>query len=183
MRTSIAILFFLGITTTKSFGVNPFWVRLDKRMIREFNAVAKSDPKNVESYFINHLKFPPVKENLGFGWKIWTAGVGGGYVSIGGTFIYLNDSIVCYTLRSRLPSERRLKEKYTEWLGESFQITEGNLEPFVFNLIGVLMPLTQYDGPLRQEGIPSAVLDYMSPLSGIMYGYRGGVNMGLLENR
>jgi len=118
MRT-IIFLVFMTTTTICSFGTNPFWVQLDKKIIQELNSVDKNNSNEVERYFINNRKSPQIKENLGFGWKIWSPGVGGGYISVSGTFIYFNDSIVNYTLYSQLPDEKQLVGRYSEWLSKT----------------------------------------------------------------
>ena len=62
-------------------------------------------------------------------------------------------------------------------------MSSGNLLRFEFNLSSVLRPILQYDGHLRPSEISEELLYYMSPFSGLMYGYAGGINMSLLENR
>ena len=113
MRSALFFSFMTTLTIC-SFATNPFWVQLDKRIIQELNSVDKANPKTVERFFINNRKSRQVKENLGFGWKIWSPGVGGGYISVNGTFIYFNDSIVSYILHSELPDEEQLTKRYTE---------------------------------------------------------------------
>jgi hypothetical protein len=169
--------------TISSFGTNPLWVQLDKKLLNELNSVDKSNCTAVERYFVANRKSPQVKENLGFGWKIWSPGVGGGYVAVRGTFIYFNDSIVSYTLCSDLPDEKHLLQRYSVWLGKTFQIDSGKVVPFEFKTSSILRPLNEYDGRFEKEDIPDRLINYMSPSSGLMYGYAGGINGDLLENR
>ncbi|MBK6522687.1 MAG: hypothetical protein IPG08_10300 [Sphingobacteriaceae bacterium] len=99
-------------------GHNPFWVHMDKVLIRKVTHLDKNNPKEIEAFFKSRsVENNPLHttEDLGFGWKIWTSSVGGGYVSIRVNFVYYNDSIVSYFLEPQLPEERSLKGRYKRW--------------------------------------------------------------------
>ncbi len=112
-------------------------------------------------------------EDLGFGWKIWTSSVGGGYVSIRVNFVYYNDSIVSYFLEPQLPEERSLKGRYKRWYTPFFPSKENEVLTVKHNEDGVLYPIKQYDYSLNLKNVPDSVLKYMSPESGLLYGYKG----------
>ncbi|WP_276373956.1 hypothetical protein [Chryseolinea sp. H1M3-3] len=181
-QISLSIIVYCSLTGY-AFGQNPFWVHLDKKIIRELNAVDRGDARNVEAYFIEHRKRPATKENLGFGWSISNMAVGGGYTSISGTFVYFNDTIVSYSLYSRVPDENKLIRRYTGWLKGTFAIDSSGIKSLDYRKHLLSIPLIGYDGPLKIEDLPVEVFNYMSLHSGTMYGYSGGLNNTLFQNR
>lgn len=184
MKVKIGLSFLLTITlTVYSFGQNPFWVHLDKKIIRPISLLDKTKPTEVENHFLKERKSKETKQKLGFGWSKWTADIFGGYTSIKCTFFYYKDTIVSYRLTSRLPDNKELTSKYTEWFGETFTIDSSRHVTFDFQRDNLTKPLTLYDGNLTPEKVSPKILSYMSPHSGLTYGYKGGINNALLENR
>jgi hypothetical protein len=164
--------FFLA--STKTFAYNPFWTHTDKKLITAVVNLDKYNPKQVEEYFKNQKiqKCDTAKEFLGFGWKMWTTGIGGGYISISATFYYYNDSLVSYSLTPRLPEEKGLQKRYKKWYGDFFLYSNSEIQTFNFNQATIMQPIKQYAGAIKS--IPEKIAYYMTPNSGTMYGYAGG---------
>lgn len=179
----IAVGLFLTVTLNVSFGQNPFWVQMDRKIIRGISLIDKTKPTVVEQHYIKQKKTLPKRQNLGFGWSKWTATLPGGYTSVQCTFFYHNDSIVSYSLTSHLPSKSNLIDKYVEWFGPEFTYSpKGNIS-FDFHAGKLTRPLLDYNGNLEPDSASSKILSYMSPHSGLMYGYSGGLPITLLQNR
>lgn len=184
MNKAFLSLIVYGLLINPSFGQNPFWVQKDKRIISDLSTVNKSRPQEVEDYFTQRGNKPLVKESLGFGWAISTPRVAGGYVSISGTLVYYNDTIVSYSLYPELPSDEGLLDKYKQWFSGTFNIDSGGgIEDFKFRRELLSKPLEEYNGSIELHDLSQDILDYMSPHAGTMYGYSGGYNNSLLENR
>lgn len=180
MRHFLIIATFL-FASTKTFAYNPFWTHIDKKLISTVIKLDKSNPKEVEQYFKNQRiqKSDTAKEVLGFGWKMWTSRIGGGYISISATFYYYNDSLVSYSLTPRLPDEKGLQKRYRKWYGNYFDYSNSEIQAFNFNQAVIFQPLKQYTGAIKN--IPKKIINYMTPNSGTMYGYAGGGV--ILQNR
>lgn len=184
MRRLISILtLFLFVQT--AFAYNPFWVHTDKKLIRNIVQLDRSNPQAVDEYFRTQKiqKCDTAKENLGFGWTMWSPGIGGGYISISARFIYFHDSIVSYTLNPRMPDEKGLIKRYKTWYQNSFSFESDKIQPFSYNSDNIFRPLKEYNGTLTSKTVPRKILEYMSPNSGTMYGYTGGYGGNLLQNR
>ncbi len=163
-------------------GSNPFWVRLDKKLISQVVKLDKNNPVEVESFY-RHRTRDTTKQNLGFGWHMWETRIGGGYISIAACFYYFNDTIASYSLSPQMPDEGNLVVKYSEWYAPSFKVDSNRVTPFEYNMKRIISPLDKYAGDLAPDSVPMNIREYMSPSSGIMYGYRGGYGMSLLQNR
>jgi len=184
MRRLISILtLFLFVQTTSAY--NPFWVHIDKKLIRNIVQLDRYNPQAVEEYFRTQKiqKCDTTKENLGFGWTMWTPGIGGGYISISATFFYYHDNIVSYTIDPRMPDEKGLTKRYKKWYQNSFSFESDKIQPFSYNSENILRPLKEYNGTLTSQEFPRKTLEYMTPKSGTMYGYAGGYGGHLLQNR
>jgi hypothetical protein len=173
MRHLLIIATFF-LSSSETFAYNPFWTHTDKKLITGVVNLDKSNPKQVEEYFKRQKiqKCDTSKEILGFGWKMWTPGIGGGYISISATFYYYNDSLVSYSLSPRLPEEKGLQKRYKKWYGDYFLYSNSEIQAFNFNQAAILQPLKQYAGAIKN--IPKKIAYYMMPNSGTMYGYAGG---------
>jgi hypothetical protein len=184
MRRLISILtLFLFVQTASAY--NPIWVHKDKKLIRNIVHLDRNNPQAVEEYFRTQKiqKCDTTKESLGFGWTMWTPGIGGGYIGISATFFYYQDSIVSYTINPGMPDEKGLVKKYKTWYQDSFSFESDNILPFSYNLDKILRPLKEYNGILTPQTVPRKLLEYMTPQSGTMYGYAGGNGGNLLQNR
>jgi len=169
MRHLLTILTFT-FASLKTFAYNPFWTHADKKLIIAITNLDKNNPKEIEQYF--KQKRESTKENLGFGWTLWSPGIGGGYISISATFYYYHDSLVSYTLTPQLPEEKGLLKRYKKWYKNYFEYSNSSIQAIKFNEIAILRPLKEYKGNLKS--VSSKILDYMTPTSGTMYGYAGG---------
>jgi hypothetical protein len=167
----IATFFF---ASTKTFAYNPFWTHTDKKLISSIINLDKNNPKQIEQYFKTQRiqKSDTTKEVLGFGWTIWTPGIGGGYISISAEFYYFHDSLVSYTLTPNLPEEKGLVKRYKKWYRDFFPYLNSEIQSLKFNEVAILKPLKEYEGTFRS--IPQNIISYMTPNSGTMYGYAGG---------
>lgn len=181
MRRLLTILTLLLFIQT-AFAYNPFWVNLDNRLIKNLVKLDRNNPQTVEMFFINH-KSKTQKENLGFGWTMWTPGIVGGYISISATFIYYHDSIVSYTISPQMPDEKGLVKRYKSWYQDSFVFETDKILPFSYNAAKIIRPLREYNGALITQTVPNKILDYMTPYTGTIYGYDGGYGGHLLQNR
>lgn len=173
MRHILIISTFI-LASIKTFAYNPFWTHTDKKLISAITKLDKTNPKEIEQYFKNQRiqKSDTTKEFLGFGWKMWTPGIGGGYISITATFYYYNDSLVSYSLTPQLPDEKGLQKRYKKWYGDYFAYSNSEILTFKFNQAAILQPLKEFDGVIRN--FSEKIINYMTPNSGTMYGYSGG---------
>jgi hypothetical protein len=181
MKRLFSILIIILFCQT-TFAYNPFWVHLDKKLINGIVKLDKNCPQSIEQYFIKQ-KCKTKKDNLGFGWTMWTTGIGGGYISISAKFYYYHDSIVSFTLIPALPTEQGLIEKYKKWYGSYFTYDSNNILPYDFNENQILRPLAEYNGTLTPHTIPCKILQYMSPKSGTEYAINGNYGAKIPENR
>ncbi|TAE68146.1 MAG: hypothetical protein EAZ85_14480 [Bacteroidetes bacterium] len=184
MKQFIFILTFFFVVHT-TFSYNPFWVRIDKKLIKNIVKLDKNSPKTVEQYFKTQKiqKCDTTKNSLGFGWAMWSPSVGGGYISISATFYYYNNNIVSYTITPEMPNEKRLIDRYKAWYQNSFTFDKETILPFIYKEEKILRPLKEYKGVLTTQMISPKILEYMTPNSGITYGYSGGYAAQLLSNR
>jgi len=167
----ITTLFLAGNST---LAYNPFWVHTGKKLISALTELNKNNSKEIEQYFISQriIKSDTTKELLGFGWKRWTPGKGGGYIAISAEFFYYHDSLVSYILTPELPEEKGLKRLYKKWYSDYFAYSRAEIQPFKFNETAILKPLKEYEGNAKNP--PANIINYMTPHSGTMYGYAGG---------
>jgi len=173
MRQILIILTF-SLASIQSNAYNPFWINADKKLITAITNLDKNNPKEIEQYFKNQRiqKCDSTKENLGFGWKVWSPGIGSGYIAISAIFYYYNDSIVSYSMTPQLPEEKGLFQRYKKWYKNYFEYSDSSIQTFRFNESSILKPLKEYEGNINS--ISSEILNYMAPNSGTMYGYAGG---------
>jgi hypothetical protein len=160
---------------------NPLGGIQDRKVIKAILRLPKADVQTVEQYFKKHDK-DTARENLGFGWTVWKAGVSGWDIAIGATFYYDRDSLVSYSLTPNFSSQRGKLKRQQQRLRGIFQLVNDTAQPYTYNQSALFAPLKNYPGGLQQ--IPSAIGRYMSPLSGTVYGYYwGGLYAELLPNR
>ncbi len=178
----IGITFLFWMVCLASLASNPFWVQMDKKILKQLNELDKADPSQVESFFLQHRRNPE-KVNLGFGWSLWNTRIGGGYISLSAVIIYHNDSIISYRMYSDLPNDKKLIGKYTKWFEKTFDVDSGKVKPYRYRESSLFKPLAEYDGPLTTQEVSHEVLTYMTPYSGTTYGYAGGYSGELLSNR
>lgn len=184
MTTRWTYIFALTLLVNLTNGHNPFWVHLDKVLIKKTIRLDKNNPKDVEAFFLkNGDEGGPLSrpENLGFGWKARKLSIGGGYVSISAYFIYFQDSIISYILTPGIPEENRLKKRYKRWYTPFFPSLTNNVLPVRYNEELIQSPIKQYDFPFDFKAASDSVRRYMSPESGTLYGYRG--ELGYFRNR
>lgn len=174
------IIVIIALCSNAASAHNPFWVAKDKKIITRLVRVDKSNPEDVEQFFFRFTeRNTPLQQQLGFGWSMWTTGIGGGYISITAQFYYYQDSLVSYSITPGLPEEERLQKRYRSWYGDFFPASEHELLPFHFREAAILRPLQQFPG--KSNAMSGEIIRYMAPSSGTMYGaYGGGV---MLANR
>ncbi len=180
MRLSAFHLLFFLFLSLPVLAINSLWVRKDKKIIGEVNAVIKTSPAAVERYFV---KGSPNVHNLGFGWTSKEGAVGGRYISLQATFYYRNDTLISYTVYPRFPDEPTLKRTYAAWYAPSFRVDLKEVSPFYYNDAALRKPLSTYREPYLVGSAPEAIRKYMSPASGLDYGDYGGVAFTMLQNR
>jgi len=145
---SILVILALFISTNHAFAYNPFWTHIDKKLIAGIVSLDKFNPNEVEQYFKKRFS-PHTTENLGFGWKLWSPGVAGGYIRISAKFYYYRDSLACYFLIPELPEEKGLQDRYKKWYKDYFVYSGNTIQPFKFHESTILRPLKEYDGNLK----------------------------------
>lgn len=170
------------LLTQASYAYNPFWVHIDKKIIKSLAKLDKNNPLAVEQFFINHNK-NPIVENLGFGCKMRAYRIYGGYMSLYATFMYNNDSLVNYTITPKMPRDKILVTKYKNWKQNIFRFDADKFLPFCYKPDEVFSLLPAYKGMLKPQHFPSKILTYMTTDSGTMYGFTGGDGGDFLENR
>lgn len=172
MRYFIFILFLFFAGNAYSIN-NPFWVLKDKKIIAGIVKLNKNNPREFEQHFKNY-GCDTTTENLGFGWKAWRPGIGGGYASVSAEFYYYYDSIISYSLTPYLSDKKNLIKRYKKLYGNYFSYINDKIQPYRYNETALLKPLVRYKGNLKTENSPKKLLEYMSPVSGTMYGHYGG---------
>jgi hypothetical protein len=182
-RLASILTLILFVHTASAY--NPIWVIIDKKIIKNIVQLDRNNPQAVEQYFRTQKiqKCNTDKENLGFGWKMWTPGIGGGYISISAKFIYYHDSIISYSLKPEMPEEKGLIKSYKNWYQNSFSFELGKIQSFYYHLDSIFRPLKEYNGTLTSNTVPRKILEYMTPNSSTMYGHSGGYPVNLLQNR
>ncbi|OON67178.1 hypothetical protein [Hymenobacter sp. CRA2] len=180
MRVPLLYLLLFISVSLPSSAANPEWVAQDKKIINEVTSLLKASPRTVERYFEKGIESG---HNLGFGWRSRDAAIGGGYISIKAALYYYNGSLVSYTVYPGLPREQELKSKYVQWYSAGFKVSSAGVAPFRYN--GALMqkPLSALVKPPTSQVATKAVVEYMSPESGLEYGDYGGYGMTMLQNR
>lgn len=165
--------------------INPIWTAADKRLIKGLGRLDHSAPVEVADYFAKNRNGRGERdiEELGFGWKVWHTGFGGGYVGVKAKFYYLRDSLVAYELIPEMPSEPELKERYRAWYAATFRFVGDSIRSRGLNMETLEEPLPQYSGLFKASPPSDSIRRYMSPACGTRYGFRGGYGNGLTTNR
>lgn len=165
-----------------AIAANPFWLRKDRKLFEAIVKLNRENPREAEAFFKKQDK-DTAKTNLGFGWKIWKTGVGGGYSSVSACFYYYRDSLAGYSMTPYFSSGKpSLKKRYRQKYQGLFSFVNDEPQPYWYNREAVLQPVAGYRGRLAGPDIPEAISKYMSPESGMMYGYSGGDGL-VLPNR
>ncbi|MDH4474047.1 MAG: hypothetical protein QE487_15675 [Fluviicola sp.] len=178
----LLLLVFTFLFVSNYFAFHPVWTFMDKRLIKDIAHLDLNNPKKVESYFKKHNKRIS-KEKLGFSWEVWSTGKAAGTISIGVDFYYFNDSLVCYKIYPELPEEKERINRYRKWYGSQFNYIEDKIVPYEYNCETIYSPLDVYYQLFPDVLLSEKSKKYMSPESGLTYGYAGGYNGGILPNR
>ena len=161
------IIVIIALCNNAASAHNPFWVAKDKKLIKQLVHVDKNNPEEVEQFFLHSTKREaPMQQQLGFGWSMWSTGIGGGYISISAQFYYYQDSLVSYSITPGLPEEKKLQNRYRSWYGDFFPSSEHELLTFHFRQEAILRPLLQFPG--KTDAISEEIIRYMNPSYGIM---------------
>jgi hypothetical protein len=165
--------------------INPIWTATDKRLIKGLGRLDHSEPVEVADYFAKHRNGRGEREieELGYGWKVWHTGFGGGYVGVTAEFYYLQDSLVAYELIPEMPTEPELKVRYRAWYAATFRFDGEAIQSRGHNMEALEEPLPQYGGLFKTSPPSDSIRSYMSPACGTRYGFRGGYGNGLTTNR
>jgi hypothetical protein len=175
-------LLFVWLSATAT---NPIWTTIDKRMIKQLARLDYTNPAAVAEHFSESRNGTDEKEiqDLGFGWKMWHTGIGGGYVAVMAEFYYFQDSIVAYEVVPQMPTEHQLKARYRKWYATAFSFEGDVIQPRQHNMRSLEEPLPQYSGVSSVEALSDSVRAYLSPACGTRYGFRGGYSNTLTANR
>ncbi|MEO5683912.1 MAG: hypothetical protein ABIQ88_14805 [Chitinophagaceae bacterium] len=159
-------------------------MNLDIDLINNVKALNKQNLKEIEAFFIDK-KYSSPKTNLGFGWSTFNLPVdrAGGYTSIYVDFYYRNDSLTSYILRCHVPDDSLLWRQYMEMYWDVFTPDSNAVFFYKYNEEALVHSIGEIAPSLRLASVPSELLDYMSPSSGLVYGDRGGISGSLLQNR
>jgi len=160
------------------------WVNNDINLIKEVAALDKNTPQSVVDFFGPNTDNHTQRDTLGFGWTYARTGRGAGYISINLEYYIYNGKIVSYALSSQLPRRADLANKYDPLLRKIMPVdSELNLY-YKFREDRILTPLSNIAHSIyKKQSIPLQMLQYMSPLSGTLYGYYGGISMNMVANR
>lgn len=153
------------------------WVRADSVFISGYIKAFKTNPLHVERYLKPDRKR---KENLGFGYTSIEGSIGRGYVSVFYQFIYFNDKPISYRLAPQMPRDGRLTARYKKFYQPLYRFDDKDVaQVLYYNFKKVMTPLPgNADSPSGR-----ALAYFMSPFSGVVYGYLGGESSSKLENR
>ncbi|HMK27247.1 MAG TPA: hypothetical protein VK483_14545 [Chitinophagaceae bacterium] len=194
MRHFILLLTISALTIHSSFGQShPDWEESDRKIIAILTSINRENPREVEAAFAINGNIP--KQNLGFGWKQSFLALTGGYIHIYACLYYYNDNIVSYTIQPELPYQRDLKEKYLNWYGRDYtlfdtvvyeyrntKVEKVVMRPFKYHEDEILKPLTEFVNK-DEIKLSEKMLEYMSPGSGMEYGWGGGYPPTMFRNR
>jgi hypothetical protein len=171
------------ILLQNAFGqINPEWHQEDMNLIDSVTNLDKNNPKEVESFFHNHAKTSH-KKNLGFGWAALEQIIGAGYISISANFFYFNDTIQSYILTAKLPDEKQLIREYKDRYSKFLPSKKDAFFMYKYKEQNILHPLKEFALKNTKSNLPRLISEYMSPTSGDMYGYAGGLALTVLPNR
>ena len=180
----LQLLFFILIITPSFAQINQDWVNDDIDLIHSVKALNKQNPKDVDAFFIDK-KHRNYKTNLGFGWSTfrWPVAKPGGYVSVYANLYYFHDSLVSYVLECHVPDDSLLWQKYMELYWDIFTPDSNAVFYYKYNEDRIRRPVGDVTMFLDTIAVTHALLEYMSPLSGTVYGCRGGISNSILKNR
>lgn len=180
MRVATLQLLFLLALSLPTLALNPAWIKLDKQLIAQVNALIKATPTSAERYFARNVR---AGHELGFGWRSRELAAYGGYTTVYATFYYRHDSLMSYAIHPTLPDEPILQKTYLTWYAPSFRLKPARLNPVYFHKAVLSKPLAAYQQRYPVGSTSPAIDHYMSPESGVAYGYSGGEVAHLLQNR
>lgn len=180
MKTALVALLLLLSVNQAVTASNPEWVKLDQELIRVVNALVNQKPAVVQQYFAKGLEGT---HHLGFGWKSKDFAASGGYMTIKARCYYYHDTLVSYTIEPWLPTENAVKDLYVNQFSAVFKPTPGQVRPYHYNPASLQKALGSYRPSYPLAAMPVTIADYMSPESGLEYGYSGGEAPVVLRNR
>lgn len=161
--------------------INQSWRQNDINLINQVAILDKQNPSQIQKFFSE--KGYKEHDVLGFGWEQTSFSIGAGYISIRAKVFCSHDTIKSYYLEAYLPDEVELAKEYKTLYSKIFPTHLDDKYYFNYHTEIISQPLQQFyflNLPLK---VTPKIADYMSPFSGIEYGYRGGFSGGLLFNR
>lgn len=183
MKYILQIGLILILSCTYSYAqIHKDWCQKDKILIDSIIKLKKQSPKDIELFFKRNT-FREEKENLGFGWMYIHRAIGAGYISVWADFYYHKDTLKTYILQSKIPEDYELFEEYKMLYSKSLPIDSGNMYYYIYKNENILQPLNEFSSTKYSIPISAEIQNYMSPSSGIIYGFRGGIAMNILQNR
>ncbi len=181
-RFETSIFIFLIACQPSYTQVNSEWRKNDMDLIDSIIKLDKNQPREIERFFINR-RYPIKPDTLGFGWVKLKKGIGAGYISIMADFYYFKDTIKTYILYAYLPHEDELIDEYKSTYLKFLPIVDNGKYSFKYNEQAILHPIDEFFSSKQTLDTSSNILGYMSPASGIIYGYAGGIANMTLQNR
>ena len=182
MHTVRAFLFLVVVFSNVSLlgQIDREWVKLDYNVIDSLVALDKNSPAEVCRFFSSPERD---KLDLGFGWTTFHKRMPGGYASFDAYFYLYKDTIRSYVIKTWLPHTKELIEEYKLLYSRVMAIDNDGFYVFKYGKENILQPLDAYNRVGKRNSISDEMLQYMSPESGLEYGYRGGMANALLKNR
>lgn len=187
MKYILTILTILLITQFSSLGQQNFdWAKIDRDLIDSvLSLIQKSDPKSMDAFFKKHYERD--KRVLGFGWTKSTRNAGGGDIQISADFFYYKGAIKTYIIHAALKREKEGQEVYKPLIQQFLPNKESEQGMYYkryfynYQIENILKPLAEFKKS-ASPGMLNAIKEYMSPTSGLHYGYKG-FGGKILENR
>ena len=104
-RLASILTLILFVHTASAY--NPIWVIIDKKIIKNIVQLDRNNPQAVEEYFRTQKiqKCNTDKKNLGFGWTMWTPGIGEAIS------VYLRNSFTTMTASSVTALNQKCQRK------------------------------------------------------------------------
>lgn len=179
LLTTIIVLIFFSNTLYSAEKIHDDWVQADRIFISKVVKKLKQEPLKIDEVILTN---GDKKEKLGFGYHFIGGSNGKGYVSIFYQFIYHNNQLLSFELQPQMPMEKQLIPIYKKFYEDIFEIDlkENKINPYRHNIFKVDIPLIGFESNLK---LPKEIKYYMTPYSGIVYGYRGGRANSILQNR
>jgi hypothetical protein len=178
IRIIIALMLFANPAFAEEDKIVEEWVLADIEFISQLKSEYKKSP----------LALLPLlkpgnnsRSDLGYGYEYVKGSIGKGYVTTSYIIVYKNGEPVSYKLTQFMPRIDELKPRYAELYEGMFSVTHHSVTPLYYNREEMERPL---DGCSNtQTAVTPEIKEYMTPYSGIRYGYRGGYSNSLLQNR